>query len=441
VVITLSGLVVNAVANLLLVPRLGPTGAGISLCLAVLTTLVMSWTWIWRLFGLFPDWRRLATVAVAGLIMAVILRSLPVGGWISLLLKIALGAALFGGPVWLLNRGRVQVEDSLPPQQPAEIRRKPRIWVIMLNYNGREDTLACLESVYRQSLQPETVLVIDNGSTDGLREVLPQRFPQVKYRYQPTNLGFTGGMNLGLKLALEGGAEFMLLPNNDTVLADDCLERLWQVLATHPEAGAVSPKIFLDENQRYVYFDGGHFTHWTLNPVHDGPWRAALMPMSAMLREITFINGCCPLFRREALERVGLMDASYFIYYEDADISLRLRQAGYHLFVEPQAIVIHEHAAASRRNAGPTLKGRVHPTTWYYMTRNRLWLLRKHGRWWQIALGVPLVLGSRLVLMLLQVLRGRPQKAVGVGRGLWAGLFASTGESVPALAGKDRSCA
>ncbi len=299
------------------------------------------------------------------------------------------------------------------------------VWAVVLSWNGREDTLACLDTLGRQSRPPDHILVVDNGSQDGLEAPLRAAHPQVEYVFQPVNLGFAGGMNLGLRRALAAGADFILTPSNDTLLADRCLEKMLAALSERPRAAGAAPKIFLHEPPGIIYFNGGRFTWATLRPSHPGELRPERLPSRTAVREITFLNGCCPLYRAEALKQTGLYDESFVAYYEDADLSLRLRRDGWQLHLVPEAVVIHRHAASFQINAEPGLKGTVSPLKWYLMTRNRLWLLRKHGQWWQKFLGFSFVLASRALLMVLQVLRGRPRKAAGVLKGLWHGCFHS----------------
>ncbi len=298
-----------------------------------------------------------------------------------------------------------------------------RVWMVTLSWNGRAATLACLESIARQSLQPEVVLVIDNGSSDGLEEPLRRRFPHVRYVPLRHNIGFAGGMNLGIRQALAAGADYVFTTSNATIFDPRCLAFLVRALADAPRAAACAPKIFLDQPPGHIYYHGGYFTRATLNPAHQDQFRPDPAPEEAAPRETDFLNGCSPLYRCSALRQAGGYDASFTAYFEDADLSLRLRRAGWQLLVSPQARATHKESTSYRVNAGKAMRGKVSPAKWFLMTRNRLWLLRKHGTPWQRMLGFGFVLCSRLGLVPLQVLRGRPRKAGAVLRGLGAGMF------------------
>lgn len=312
---------------------------------------------------------------------------------------------------------------------------QPKVWVVILSWNGREDTLRCLRSIQQQTLQPQRIVAIDNGSQDGLEEPLAREFPQVQYRHLPENLGFGGGMNAGLRLALEAGADFILALNNDAWLQPDCLEKLLAALQAEPAAAAVSPKIYLQAPAGHIYFNGGRFTRLSLKPVHAGENRPDAAPADAQTRATEFLNACCPLFRSAALKQTGLFDASFFAYYEDADLSVRLRRAGWTLLVAPGAKAVHGSGRSFQRNAGSRPQGTTTPWKWFLDTRNRLWFLRRYGSWWQKAAGRLVVACARLGLCLALLLRARPAKAAAVARGLWQGLTARPSEP-PAGPGK-----
>lgn len=308
--------------------------------------------------------------------------------------------------------------------------RRESVWAVMLSWNGREDTLACLRTLKAQTRRPDTILVIDNGSTDGLEPAVRREFPEVAYWALERNLGFAGGMNVGLRRALEQGADYIVTPNNDTFLDPRCLERLLAALEAEPQAGAAAPKIYLEQPAGTIYFNGGFFSRATLKPTHPGENRLDPNPDDRTVREISFLNGCCPLFRGRALRAVGLFHEPFFAYFEDADLSLRLRAAGWRLLLVPEARVIHRSGVSFQRNAGPAAQGTVSPWKWFLLTRNRLWLLRMHGRWWQLTCGVPFVIVSRLLIAVVLTLRGRPRKSVGILRGLWAGMTAAWNRSI-----------
>mgnify|MGYP006298190757 FL=1 len=282
------------------------------------------------------------------------------------------------------------------------------IWCVILSWNGREETLGCLETVAALRRRPDRVVVIDNGSQDELGPALKRRFPWVMYRHLPENVGFAAGMRLGMAAAVQQGAEYIWTLNNDTRLDPDCLDRLLEALAAEPRAAAVAPKILLADPPGRIYFRGGVFSRITLKPLHPGENRADPEPGDAEVRRMDFLNGCAPFFRVRALAETGGYTGGFWAYFEDADLSLRLRARGWLLLYQPRARVIHRHGAALQANAGPGLRGTVSPFKWYLVTRNRLWLLRMHGTIIQKMLGGAWFLAWSLFAGVLLAARGRP---------------------------------
>ena len=181
----------------------------------------------------------------------------------------------------------------------------PKLGIVISNYNGWQDTLACLESLGRQTFRDFEVVLLDDGSpNDSVRQLEPHLPPWVVFLPQKENLGFAAANNLGMKRALADGAEYVLLLNNDTVCAPDMLEQLLR----HAPAGAVCcPKmLFLDAPQE-LWFAGGELDRRTMGVVHLGGHEPD-GPAYSKPREVSFITFCCVLLPRAVVEQVGLLD-------------------------------------------------------------------------------------------------------------------------------------
>lgn len=244
--------------------------------------------------------------------------------------------------------------------------------VVVLSYRGREDTLRCVASVLAGSRA--RVLVVDNGSHDGVLAEAAARWPQVATLQTGTNLGFAGGMNAGLRRALDDGAAVVTVLNNDTVVDAGALDRL-----AHRAAGAraaISPEIRYLHDPDRVWFAGAR-----LDP-HDG------LPRHLDAREATarrgrtdagdapyrvdLLAGCCVTAGRDVWESVGGFDERYFLDFEDSDWSVRARRAGVALEVDPGAIVRHAVSAS--------FVGAYSYLGLYYYARNALLFARTSGR-------------------------------------------------------------
>lgn len=287
----------------------------------------------------------------------------------------------------------------------------PDVQVVILNWNRREDTLACLESLYQSPTIPLTVIVVDNGSTDGSQRAIAERFPQVFQLRLNENIGFAAGINHGLRLALEAGADYVFALNNDTIVDPDCISTLLKFAGT--EYGILAPLIYYYNRPDVVWAAGGK-THPLLLERHD-PWAGrpdpSLWPDKI---EQDFVTGCAMLLSRPFLMAAGLFDERFRLYYEDSDLCLRARETGFKIAAIPSAKIWHKVATSSGGSDSPNER--------YWMARSSVRYFAKHARGMQI----PAVLfwrsGSaiRTSWRLFQTKNWEALKAYW--RGLWHGL-------------------
>lgn len=241
----------------------------------------------------------------------------------------------------------------------------PKIGIVISNYNGWQDTLACLDSLRGQTMQDfEVVLIDDASSDDSVEHLRTAAGDKVVFLPQATNSGFAAANNIGIRRALEDGADWVMLLNNDTVCDPHMLEYL---LADTP-AGAVScPKMLFMDPPDEVWFAGGTLDRRTGKVVHLGG-HAKDGPAVSRKQQVGFITFCCVLLPRSVIEKVGYLDEDLFMYCEDVDYCIRLTDAGVPLWYLPRAVLHHK--------AGGTAGGML---SVYYITRNTL-ALRCRGR-------------------------------------------------------------
>jgi GT2 family glycosyltransferase len=230
---------------------------------------------------------------------------------------------------------------------------------VVLNWNGGDDTLAALAS-----LGGIPAVCVDNGSTDGSAEAVAERFPAVDLIRTGVNLGFAGGNNVGIRRALERGADWVLVLNNDAVAEPGIADALAAAAAARPDAGLLACKI-LDEAGDAVQYAGA-----TYRPRLGYSGRVATEGPDE-LRDVGRADGAAVAVSREALGRVGLLDESLYLYVEDVDWSLRAREAGFAVVFVPDARVRHKGSAASG--------GSVSTTNLYYDTRNTIAVCERHA--------------------------------------------------------------
>ena len=221
--------------------------------------------------------------------------------------------------------------------KPAE----PRTVAVIVNWNGKADTLECLASMMNVSAENLRTLVVDNGSRDGSVDAIRREFPSVEVLPQGQNLRFAGGNNAGIRHALASGADRLLLLNNDTTVAPDLLVHLSRALDGTPRGGIAAPKILYYSSPSLIWYAGGLLSFWTGTMRH----RGIREPDGERFNrpgETAYASGCCFLASRAVFETIGFLDESYFMYTEDADLCLRARRAGFPVLFEPRARVWHK---------------------------------------------------------------------------------------------------
>lgn len=236
-----------------------------------------------------------------------------------------------------------------------------RVCIIVLNWNGWRDTVACLASLRQLDCSDCTVVVVDNGSTDESVHHIRQAFPDLELLESGANLGFGGGCNVGIRHALDQGAEYVWLINSDATVAPDALSALVAVADGDARLGSVGSVLYeADDPTRVQLWGGGRVNLWLGRSVH---CLTAGTP--------DFISGASMLLRARALREVGLFDqASFFMYWEDTDLGFRLRRAGWTLAVAAASRVWHRQSASL---------GMGSPLLDEYAARSCFRFLRRHS--------------------------------------------------------------
>jgi GT2 family glycosyltransferase len=239
---------------------------------------------------------------------------------------------------------------------------------VVLNWNGLEDTLRCLNSLSATE-SPLDTIVVDNGSTIDPTRVLTEKFPQIECIRLEKNIGFAAGSNLGARRALERGADFILFLNNDTIASARLLDAL--ISAFDESIGIVSPVIRGMPDSSLIDFAGarinlalGRFKHCVQQPSTHIPF------------DTDYASGCCMMLSRQVIEQVGLFDEKLFAYFEDVDLCLRARRAGMRVVCVPTATVLHKGSASTRRDLA---QGTTSPLKHYLIARNRMVVVARYA--------------------------------------------------------------
>ena len=242
--------------------------------------------------------------------------------------------------------------------------------LVVLNWNGREDADHCLTSLEMATYPELSVILVDNGSTDGSVEFLRMKHPSVSVVELDRNLGFTGGNNVGLKLATDGGFDIIGVLNNDTVVEPGFLEPLVEELEARPD-GFVSPRItYLDHSCR-TWFASSRVDDRTGIVYHRDEATFSEDERRATVRDEPAVTGCCLLAARATWQRVGYFDDRYFLIFEDSDWSARASALGFQARMVSTSTI--GHAVGSAFATTSSAVGH------YYYARNGLLYLRSHG--------------------------------------------------------------
>lgn len=225
-----------------------------------------------------------------------------------------------------------------------------KVAVVVPNWNGEQDLPTCLESLQTQSLTPH-IIVVENGSVDGSLALLQTQYPSVETLIQPKNLGFAGGVNVGLRRAMELGFPFVALFNNDAVAHKDWLKHLVEAMEARADAGIITCKL-LSADKSHTDSTGDFYTTWGLPYPRDRG--VAANKAHDQKEEVFGASGGASLYRSAMLEEIGLFDEDFFAYYEDVDISFRAQLAGWKILYEPKAEAYHQTGATSGKIKGFT---------------------------------------------------------------------------------------
>ena len=216
-----------------------------------------------------------------------------------------------------------------------------KVAIVIVNYNNASDTLACIESLEKLKAGKDKIITIlvDNASLDDSVKIISKRFPKIKVIRSPSNKGFAGGNNLGIKLALKNGAGYIFLLNNDTLVKD---KRLIEKLIK-PQLDLAAPVVKFRRKGKFFYDFGGKIDFLFGRNYHlesDNKWARWLVKPD-------YISGVAMMIRARVFRRIGFLDEKYFMYYEDVDFCIRAKKAGYKLGSVNGAAIFHKLSASA----------------------------------------------------------------------------------------------
>ena len=248
--------------------------------------------------------------------------------------------------------------------------KEPSVSIILVNYNGSQDTIECIESVLKCDYKNYNIIVVDNASNDYQELNNNPVFENEKVILirSDENLGFSGGNNIGIKYVSETLPDYVLLLNNDTIVTKGFLSALVESAKKNKNVGIVTGKILYYWNKDTIWFAGGEYSRKNGRTVH---CRCDMKDDSDTEKKIcTFATGCLQLISKDALQKVGLLSEEYFLYSEDVDYCCRIIDAGYSIMYDPSCVIYHKVSASTGKNS--RMKQ-------YYMMRNEIAIIRKYS--------------------------------------------------------------
>ena len=256
----------------------------------------------------------------------------------------------------------------------------PRVSIIILNWNGLEDTVECMESLKKITYHNYEIIVVDNDSKGNDAQVLEDKFGDyVRLIRNNKNYGYTGGNNIGIRYVADNSApDYFLILNNDTIVAPDFLGQMIKVAESDASIGIVGPKVYYYHFPKRIQSAGGKVNMRT--------GQASLIGVKEIdagqydtQQEVDCVSGCCLLIKKEVIQKVGLFDESYFCYWDETDYCFRAREAGYKVLYIPEAKIWHKAPLKLRIWDKTPMAAKRSGLYYYFMARNNFKFMKKHA--------------------------------------------------------------
>lgn len=313
-----------------------------------------------------------------------------------------MGSSLADSKNYRETENRGSLFETPMPTNSSSGSTTPRIGIVLVTFNKVALTLECLQSLAQLDYPNFQIIVVDNHSSDHSPAIIQAQFPNVHVSIQSNNLGFAGGSNCGIQIALELTCEYILLLNNDTTVAPTLLSDILKVFEANAAVGIVGTRICYYDEPTKVWFGGGCIEWQSASVQRMEIGKPAVQ--NATPQESDYVAGTALCFHRDVVKDIGLLDPRFYFYFEEVDWCRRASSAGYRILLLPRCLVWH-HVSATI--------GIDSPATTYYMTRNAFLFFAKNfqgfEKWWALTTIWFRELRTILTLSLKQNYRGRTQ--------------------------------
>jgi GT2 family glycosyltransferase len=301
--------------------------------------------------------------------------------------------------------------------------KQKKLAIVIINWNSFDLTSDTLASLSSTSYKNYDIIVVDNFSTDNSAAQLEKDFPSIILLRSDENKGFTGGNNLGFDYAINEGYEYVMMLNNDVAVESDFLEPLVVKLDMDEKIGGVQPLIYFYHDRELIWNAGSRYNAIFGIPYILGYYRKDKGQLQRKKQKsIDWITGCAFMIRTEVLKKVGVLKQDFFIYYEDVDLSFRIKEAGYALAYEASSVVYHK-TGMSHKSKEKLKEGYLNPKVHYLNARNRLFVLKEYTQ----KIAIPTVILYQIIyffgISFYFIFRRRWQKLKAWNNGIKDGLF------------------
>jgi hypothetical protein len=301
--------------------------------------------------------------------------------------------------------------------------KQKKLAIVIINWNSFDLTSDTLASLSSTSYKNYDIIVVDNFSTDNSAAQLEKDFPSIILLRSDENKGFTGGNNLGFDYAINEGYEYVMMLNNDVAVESDFLEPLVVKLDMDEKIGGVQPLIYFYHDRELIWNAGSRYNDIFGIPYILGYYRKDKGQLQRKKQKsIDWITGCAFMIRTEVLKKVGVLKQDFFIYYEDVDLSFRIKEAGYALAYEASSVVYHK-TGMSHKSKEKLKEGYLNPKVHYLNARNRLFVLKEYTQ----KIAIPTVILYQIIyffgISFYFIFRRRWQKLKAWNNGIKDGLF------------------
>lgn len=296
------------------------------------------------------------------------------------------------------------------PRRSAE--GEARVVAVIPNWNGKDDTLECLQSLTQQNYQNLEVVVVDNGSRDGSVEAIREEYPEVTLICNQENLGTAVAENQGMTYALENGADHIAILNNDTIFDPNMFRELVGAVEADEHVAVAGPKMYYYDEPDVIWAAGGYidFTEVVGGPRGHGQRDRGQYDVVA---DVDFIPSCAVVARTSAVREVGLLDPEYFAYFDDPDWCWRMRHHGYLVRYVPTARMWHKVSRTA---------GRYSPQGCYALGVNAVVFMKKYAKWHQWTKWFVFAVLSLPFLFVVRAFQGKGKSVWAKARGIWDGF-------------------